>query len=218
MLRHDRVYSGRTSWTQAHRRWLAGLAFDHPAQQIVFQEYIHAIDDAEARRDRLSGQIGELLPSWPMAPLVTALQAMRGVALLAAVTLVAEIGDFRRFANPRQLMAYLGLVPSERSSGKKVTRGRITKAGNGHARRVLVEGAWTYRMQARVSPVLHARLDGLPREVREIGWKAQVRLCARYRRLAAKGKPKNLVTTAIAREMAAFAWAIAQRVEPAPAA
>ncbi len=218
VLRHDRVYSGRTSWTQAHRRWLAGLAFDHPAQQIVFQEYIHAIDDAEARRDRLSGQIGELLPSWPMAPLVAALQAMRGVALLAAVTLVAEIGDFRRFANPRQLMAYLGLVPSERSSGKKVTRGRITKAGNSHARRVLVEGAWTYRMQARVSPVLHARLDGLPREVGEIGWKAQVRLCARYRRLAAKGKPKNLVTTAIAREMAAFAWAIAQRVEPAPAA
>ena len=218
VLRHDRVYSGRTSWTQAHRRWLASLAFDHPAQQIVFQEYIHAIDDAEARRDRLSGQIGELLPSWSMAPLVAALQAMRGVALLAAVTLVAEIGDFRRFANPRQLMAYLGLVPSERSSGKKVTRGRITKAGNSHARRVLVEGAWTYRMQARVSPVLHARLDGLPREVREIGWKAQVRLCARYRRLAAKGKPKNLVTTAIAREMAAFAWAIAQRVEPAPAA
>ena len=218
MLRHDRVYSGRTSWTQAHRRWLAGLAFDHRAQQIVFQEYIHAIDDAEARRDRLSGQIGELLPSWPMAPLVAALQAMRGVALLAAVTLVAEIGDFRRFANPRQLMAYLGLVPSERSSGKKVTRGRITKAGNSHARRVLVEGAWTYRMQARVSPVLQARLDGLPREVREIAWKAQVRLCARYRRLAAKGKPKNLVTTAIAREMAAFAWAIAQRVEPAPAA
>ncbi len=218
VLRHDRVYSGRTSWTQAHRRWLAGLAFDHPAQQIVFQEYIHAIDDAAARRDRLTGQIGELLPSWPMAPLVAALQAMRGVALLAAVTLVAEIGDFRRFANPRQLMAYLGLVPSERSSGKKVTRGRITKAGNSHARRVLVEGAWTYRMQARVSPVLQARLDGLPREVREIGWKAQVRLCARYRRLAAKGKPKNLVTTAIAREMAAFAWAIAQRVEPAPAA
>ncbi len=160
----------RSHWTQAHRRWLAGLAFDHPAQQIVFQEYLHAIDDAEARRDR------------------------------------------------RQLMAYLGLVPSEYSSGKRVARGRITKAGNSHARRVLVEGAWTYRMQARVSPVLHARLDGLPREVREIGWKAQVRLCARYRRLAAKGKPKNLVTTAIAREMAAFAWAIAQRVEPAPAA
>ncbi len=184
----------------------------------MFQEYTHAIDDAEARRDRLSGQIGELLPSWPMAPRVAALPAMRGVALLAAVTLVAEIGDFRRFANPRQLMAYLGLVPSECSSGKKVTRGRITKAGNSHARRVLVEGAWIYRMQARVSPVLPARLEGLPRELREIGWKAQVRLCARYRRLAAKGKPKNLVTTAIAREMAAFAGAIAQRVEPAPAA
>ncbi len=218
LLRHDRVYTGRTSWSQAHRRWLAGLGFDHPAQQIVFQEYIHAIDDAEARRDRLSSQIGELLPSWSMAPLVEALQAMRGVALLAAVTVVAEIGDFRRFANPRQLMAYLGLVPSEYSSGKKVTRGRITKAGNTHARRVLVEGAWTYRMPARLGPVLHARLDGLPRDVREIARKAQVRLCARYRRLAARGKPKNLVTTAIAREMEAFAWAIARQVEPAPAA
>ena len=135
-----------------------------------------------------------------------------------SICVVDGSGDFRRFANPRQLMAYLGLVPSEYSSGKRVARGRITKAGNSHARRVLVEGAWTYRMPARVSPVLHARLDGLPKEVREIAWKAQVRLCARYRRLVAKGKPKNLVTTAIAREMAAFAWAIAQHVEPTPAA
>ena len=159
LLRHDRIYSGRSHWTQAHRRRLAGLGFDHAAQQIVFQEYLHAIDDAEARRDRLTRQIRELLPCWSMAPLVAALQAMRGVALLAAVTLVAEIGDFRRFANPRQLMAYLGLVPSEYSSGKRVARGRITKAGNSHARRVLVEGAWTYRMPARVSPHV-ARASG----------------------------------------------------------
>jgi transposase len=218
LLRHERIYGGRTPWSRAHRRWLAGLAFDHPAEQIVFQEHLHAIDDTEARRDRLTEQITELLSSWSMAPLVVALQAMRGVALLAAVTLVAEVGDFRRFANPRQLMAYLGLVPSEHSSGKKVTRGRITKAGNTYARRVLVEGAWTYRMQARVSPLLQARLQDLPREVCAIAWKAQVRLCARYRRLAAKGKPKTVVTTAIAREMAAFVWAIAQQVEPTPVA
>ncbi len=218
LLRHDLIYSGRSHWTQAHRRWLAGLAFDHPAQQIVFQEYLHAIDDAEARRDRLTRQIRERLPCWSMAPLVAALPAMRGVALLAAVTLVAEIGDFRRFANPRQLMAYLGLVPSEYSSGKRVARGRLTKAGNSHARRVLVEGAWTYRMPARVSPHV-ARASGWlaqrgPRDCLEGAGSVVCALPASGR----QGKTQDLVTTAIAREMAAFAWAVAQHVEPTPAA
>ena len=137
------------------------MRFDHPAQQIVLQDYIHAVQDAEARRDRLTRQIEELLPSWSMAPVVAALQAMRGVALVVAVTVVAEVGDFRRFANPRQLMAYLGLVPSEHSSGSSVRRGGITKAGNALARRVLIEGAWTYRMSARVSRKLHDRLEPL---------------------------------------------------------
>lgn len=139
---------------------------------------------------------------------------MRGVALVVAVTLVAETGDLARFENPRQLMAYLGLVPSEHSSGQSVRRGGITKAGNGESRRVMVEAAWTYRMQARVSRDRLARLEGLPKPVRDIAWKAQVRLCARYRKLSAAGKPANVVTAAIAREMLGFAWAIARQVKP----
>jgi transposase len=165
---------------------------------------------------RLERQITELLPAWSMAPVVEAVQAMRGVALIVAVTVVAEVGDFSRFASPRQLMAYLGLVPSERSSGASVHRGGITKAGNAHARRALIEGAWTYRMQARVSRKLLDRLELLPQAVREVAWKAQLRLCHRYRRLAAAGKPKVVVTTAIAREMVGFIWAIAQIVQPRP--
>ena len=233
LLRHDRVFTGRKTWSPAHRRWLAGLRFAHPAQQIVLQEQIDAIAEAERRRDRLGEQIRELVSDWSMAPIVTALQAMRGIAFLSAVVLVAEIGDFRRFANPRQLMAWLGLVPSEHSSGAKVERGGITiglcpiprrdvsgadRAGNGRARRVLVEGAWSYRFPARVTSLIQARLDDVPDTVRTIAWKAQLRLCTRFRRLVAAGKNTNLVTIAVAREMAAFAWAIARQVQPAGAA
>ena len=152
-----------------------------------------------------------------MRPVVEAVQAMRGVGLIVAVTVVAEVGDFSRFENPRQLMAYLGLVPSEHSSGATVRKGGITKAGNALARRVLIEGAWTYRMPARVSPKLHARLEAVPKAVRDIAWKAQLRLCNRYRRLAASGKAKAVVTTAIAREMVGFIWAIARHVQATPA-
>jgi transposase len=143
LLRHDQIYRGVRAWTLAYRHWLTTVRFAHPAQQIVLQDYIHAVHDAEARLDRLTRQIEELLPNWSMAPVVATLQAMRGIALVVAVTVVAEVGDFRRFANARQLMAYLGLVPSEHSSGASVRRGGITKAGNVLARRVLIEGAWT---------------------------------------------------------------------------
>jgi transposase len=214
LLRHDRIYRGARAWTLAYRRWLTTVRFDHPAQQIVLQDYIHAVQDAEARRDRLTRQIEELLPNWSMAPVAAALQAMRGVALVVAVTVVAEVGDFRRFTNARQLMAYLGLVPSEHSSGSSIRRGGITKAGNSLARRALIEGAWTYRMPARVSRKIHDRLEPLSAAIRDIAWKAQVRLCARYRRLAATGKPKVVVTTAIAREMVGFIWAIARLAQP----
>jgi transposase len=214
LLRHGKLYCGLRTWTQAYRRWLTTVCFDHPAQQIVLQDYIHAVTDAEQRIDRLTRQIEELLPNWSMAPVATAIQAMRGVALINAVTVVAEVGDFARFSNPRQLMAYLGLVPSEHSSGARLRRGGITKAGNAHARRALIEGAWTYRMQARVSRKLHDRLESLPQEICDIAWKAQVRLCSRWRRLAALGKPKVVVTTAIAREMTGFIWAIARQVQP----
>src|SRR5262249_40478166 len=179
LLRHERIYRGTRAWTLAYRRWLTTVRFVHPAQQIVLQDYIHAVQEAETRRDRLTQQIEALLPNWPMAPVVAALQSMRGVALIVAVTVVAEVGDFRRFANPRQLMAYLGLVPSEHSSGGSIRRAGITKAGNALARRVLIEGAWTYRMPARVSRKLHDRLEPLPVAVRDIAWKAQIRLCAR---------------------------------------
>ena len=215
LLRHERIYRGGRAWTLAYGRWLTTVRFAHPAQQIVLQDYIHAVPDAEARLDRLMRQIEKLLPSWSMAPVVTALQAMRGVALVVAVTVVADVGNFRRFANARQLIAYLGLVPSEHSSGATIRRGGITKAGNVLARRVLIEGAWTYRMQARVSRKLHDRNEKLSPAVRDIAWKGQIRLCARYRRLAAAGRPKVVVTTAIAREMVGFIWAIARIAQPA---
>ena len=215
LLRHERVYRGVRTWSLAYRRWLTTVRFEHPAQQIVLQDYIHAVQDAEARRDRLTEQIEALLPHWSMAPVVAALQAMRGVALVVAITVVAEVGDFRRFVPPRQLMAYLGLVPSEHSSGSSVRRGGITKGGNALARRVLIEGAWTYRMSARVSRKIHDRLEQLPPQIRDIAWKAQVRLCARYRRLVVAGKPKVVVTTVIAREMVGFIWAIARIAQPA---
>ena len=213
LLRHGRVYSGKKGWTRMYRRWLATVCFEHPAQQIVLQDYIDAVTDAEERVQRLTGQIEALVPQWSMAPLVQAFQAMRGVALINAVTVVAEVGDFSRFTNPRQLMAYLGLVPSEHSSGTKVRRGGITKAGSTLARRSLVEGAWTYRLPARVSNTLKGRIEAVPKPIRDIAWKAQVRLCARYRRLSGAGKLRTVVTTAIAREMIGFLWAIAREVQ-----
>jgi len=217
LLRHGRIYPGKKGWTKAYRRWLTTVRFEHPAQQIVLQDYIHSVTDAEVRIERLTKQIADLLPCWSLAPVVEAVQAMRGVAFIVAVTVVAEVGDFNRFDNPRQLMAYLGLTPSEHSSGASVRRGGITKAGSGLARRALVEGAWSYRMQARVSRKLLDRAEGLPQAVRDIAWKGQLRMCQRYRRLMAAGKPKVVATTAIAREMVGFLWAIARTVRPAHA-
>jgi transposase len=214
LLRHGRIFTGRTVWSKAHTRWLCEQTFEHPAQQIVLTEYRQAIEDAEARLERLTRQVTEVVGTWSMAPVIAAYQAVRGVAFLTAVTFVAEIGDVRRFDTPRQLMAYLGLVPSENSTGERVRRGSITKAGNRRARRVLIEGAWAYRFPARISSHLQERLTGLPKGIRDIGWKAQIRLCGRYRRLMAKGKRRTIVVTAIAREMSAFLWAIGQQVAP----
>jgi transposase len=203
---------GRPAWTKLHRRWLAGLKFEHPAHHIVLEDYIAAVEAAEVRRDRLTAQIEAMLPDWSLAPLVAALQTMRGIALVNAASLIAELGDLSRFANPRQLMAYLGLVPSEHSSGVSIKRGGLTKAGNGAARRLLIEAAWCYRFPARVSRELRLRQEAQPIPIREIAWKGQRRLCARYRKLARSGKPANVVTAAIARELAGFVWAIARQV------
>ena len=156
-----------------------------------------------------------MLPEWTLAAVVAALQTMRGMALVNAATLIAELGDLGRFANPRQLMAYLGLVPSEYSSGARVRRGGLTKAGNSAARRLLIEAAWCYRFPARVSRELLLRQEALPKAICAIAWKAQTRLCARYRKLTRIGKPANVVTAAIARELSGFIWAIARRVPPA---
>jgi transposase len=178
----------------------------------VLEDYVQAVEAAAARRDRLTAQIEAMLPDWTLAPVVAALQTMRGMALVNAATLIAELGELSRFANPRQLMAYLGLVPSEHSSGTSVRRGGITKAGNGAARRLLIEAAWSYRFPARLSRELLLRQERQPKLIRDIAWKGQLRLCARYRRLARTGKPANILTTAIARELSGFVWAIARQV------
>src|SRR5215831_15284406 len=203
---------GRSTWSKLHRRGLAGLKFEQAVHHIVLEDYIAAVEAAEARRDRLTAQIEAMLPDWTLAPVVAALQTMRGMALVNAATLIAELGDLSRFANPRHLMAYLGLVPSEHSSGASIKRGGLTKAGNSTARRLLIEAAWCYRFPARISRELLLRQEELPKAIREIAWKAQTRLCARYRRLACTGKPANVVTAAIARELAGFVWAIARQV------
>ena len=216
---------GRPAWTKLHRPhgtspWaegsrLAGLKFEQAVHHLVLEDYLQAVEAAAARRDRLTAQIAAMLPEWTLAPVVAALQTMRGMAVVNAATLIAELGDLSRFANPRQLMAYLGLVPSEHSSGASVKRGGLTKAGNSAARRLLIEAAWCYRFPARISRELLLRQEAQPKAIRDIAWKAQTRLCARYRKLARTGKPANVVTAAIARELAGFIWAIARCVPPA---
>jgi transposase len=211
---------GRPAWTKLHRRWLAAVEFEQAVPHLVLEDDIAAVEAAETRRDRLTAQIAAMLPDWTLAPGVAALQTMRGMALVNAATLIAELGDLTRFADPRQLMAYLGLVPSEHSSGAGVRRGGITKpapggeqgAGNRAARRRLIEAAWCCRFPARVRRELRRRQENQPKPIRDIAWKGQVRLCARCRRLARTGKPANVVTTAIARELAGFVWAVARQV------
>ena len=217
LLRHGKRYSGKSNWTQAHYRWLEGVKFEHPVQQIVFQEYVDTVVAMSKRVDALSQQIESAACESVFWPVIEGLMALRGVSLLTATTIVAEIGDLRRFATAPQLMAYLGVVPSEHSSGGTKSRGGITKTGNGHVRRVLVEAAWTYRHPARKTAILQRRAERAPEVVQEIAWKAQKRMCSRYRILEARGKLKVQVCTAIARELTGFIWAIGQAL-PQPAA
>lgn len=214
LLRHGIRYPGRSKWSRAHMNWLSHIRMGHPAQQIVLQEYIDTLQESMERVARVTEQISLLVPDWSKAPLVQALQALRGVRLISAVTIVAELGDIRRFAHPQELMAYLGLIPSEYSTGEQIKRGGITKTGNRFVRKALVESAWAYRMPARVSNILLKRQEGLPQSIRDISWKAQVRLCHRYRKFRAKGKIKQVTVTAIARELAGFIWAIGMEVKP----
>ena len=213
LLRNGIPYAGKTSWTGAHLRWLATLKMEHAAQQIGFQEYLHSITESGARIVRLEHAMRDLLAEWTPAPLVHALQALRGVQMIAAMTLVAELQDFMRFDSPRQLMAYVGLVPGEHSSGPKRRQGSITKAGNSAARRMLVEIAWHYQHSPRVSPIIAARHDHLPKPVTDIAWAAQLRLHGKFKRLVARRVMKNKAVVAVARELAGFVWAIGREVQ-----
>jgi transposase len=215
LLRHGHRYDGKSSWTQAHERYLAGVRFAHPAQDIAFAEYRQAVREAHERVERLTQALRTQTEHWRMRPLVAALASLRGIDFVAAVTLAAEIGDFNRFAHPCELMGFLGLVPSEYSTGNTRRQGNITKTGNSHARRVLIEAAWNYRFPARISRLLQRRQEGQPQVVREIAWRAQLRLAHRYRRLSSRKLHPNKICVAIARELAGFLWDIARHVKVA---
>ncbi len=217
LLRHGQRYAGKSKWTQAHARWLEKLRFGQPVQQIVFQEYVDMVNAMTKRVQAMEAQIETASRESAFWPVIEALMALRGVNLLTATTVLAEIGELRRFASAPQLMAYLGLVPSEHSSGARQSRGSITKTGNGHVRRVLVEAAWTYRHPARKSPTLQRRAQRTPQAVQDIAWAAQKRLCQRYRHLTCNGKQTVQACTAIARELAGFIWAIGQVLPQAAA-
>jgi transposase len=217
LLRHGKRYDGKSKWTQAHTRWLEEVKFEQATQQIVLQEYIDTVNVLSKRLAALDEHLQSAASASVFWPVIEALMALRGVNLLTAVTIVAEIGDLQRFANAPQLMAYLGLVPSEHSSGASKSRGGITKTGNGHVRRVLVEAAWSYRFPARKTRVLQRRAERTPEAVQDIAWKAQKRLCGRYQTMQGRGKLKVQACTAVARELAGFIWAIGQAM-PQPAA
>lgn len=212
LLRHGLRYQNGKYWTKRHRRWLAELRrFPYPHQQLAFEELKRAIDQIETRVATLDGAIEDAIPGWYFSPVVDALRALRGVNTTIAATVVAEIGDITRFENPRQLMAWLGLVPSEHSSGSTIRRGRLTKTGNALARTMLVEAGWSYRHPPKEGHPYLKRSAHLPQQIKDIGWKAQTRLCKRFRHLSRTGKPQPRVLAAIARELAGFVWDIARK-------
>ena len=215
LLRQGRLYAeGKQTWSKRHISWLLNQKFDYPEQRLVFEEMMLAMRQAQERVMRLQEAISAAVPDWSLAPYVTALMAMRGMDAIAAATMLAEIGDLTRFQTANELMAYLGLVPSEDSTGDTVRRGSITKAGNRRARRMLVECSWSYQHPPRVGRDKQAKVDAASPAVREIAWKAQCRLYRRYRSLIRKGKLKTVAVTAIARELAGFMWAVSRQVTP----
>jgi transposase len=218
LLRQGRHYAGKTTWTKAHMNWLASQQLEYPEQRIVFEEAMLAMRQAQERLARLEQAIANAVPDWSLAAVVSALMAMRGMDLISAATFMAEIGDLSRFQTPLQLMAYLGLVPSESSTGDAIKRGPITKSGNRRARRMLTECAWSYQHPPRVGRGKQAKVDAVPPAVRQIAWKAQCRLYARQRALIRRGKLKTVVITAIARELAGFIWAVSREITAARAA
>jgi transposase len=212
LLRLGLHYTGRADWNEAHRRYLAKVACPTAPQQIVFQESVHAVDEQVQRLHRVEKELLDVIPKWRLYPIVEAFQALRGVQWTVATIVASELGDITRFDNPRQLAAFVGLIPSEYSSGENRRQGGITKTGNGRARRALIEAAWAYRHNPKISVQIQKRLESLPKPIQDIGWKAQLRLCKRFRRLSARGKHANIAVTAVARELIAFMWAIAKEV------
>ena len=203
------------AWTQTHLAWVKTVHFEHAAQETTLLDYLHEVEHVAERIERLERAIDEAVKTAPtrMRVVIEALQAMRGIALVSAVTIVAEVGELSRFAKPRQLMGYSGAVSSEDSSGPRIRRGAITKTGNAHLRRVVIEAAWAYRYRPAVGAALRKRQTPVSAEVTAIAWKAQHRLHARYRHLLAKGKCKQEVVTAVGRELLGFIWAIGVKVE-----
>jgi transposase len=210
LLRHGRRHRGKRHWTKEHYRWLREQRFDHEAQQRVLEDYLQTVEDLGHRIERLTSSIVELVESWSLRPLVVGLQALRGISVISAVTLVAEIADFARFPSASQFMGYTGLVPSEYSSGEGRRQGRITRCGNTHVRRTLVEAAWAYQWRPKMSAAIRKRSERASNEVQRIAWRAQQRLHGRFSRLTYKGKATNKVIVAVARELAGFIWAIAR--------
>ena len=213
LLRLGFRYTGKSSWNDAHKRYLSRLVMPQGPQQIAFQEYIHAINDATDRLERLA-KAEDALPGRKGEPVARALMSLRGVQVLTAMTLVAEVGDFSRFDDPRSLMHFFGLTPSEHSSSDKRVQGGITRCGNAHCRRVLTEAAWHYRLKPKVSETIQKRQEGQSKQVQLIAWKAQQRLHKRFHQLSAK-KKSVVAATAVARELVGFVWAIACQVKPA---
>ena len=209
LLRYQIVFHGKSKWSKAYFNWLATLSLPYPAQQLTLQEYIDTVNTCNNRVTRLTGQIQIFSKQSRLYPLIKALQSMRGISLIVAATLASELGDICRFEHPDELMGYLGLIPSEQSSGDKQRKGSITKAGNSHVRKALITSAQAYRLPARKSRDILKRQEGVPDNICDISWKAQLRLCSRYRYLISKGKHTNVAKTAIARELAGFIWALA---------
>ncbi|QBR04080.1 IS110 family transposase [Paraburkholderia pallida] len=210
LLSHGVRYVGRADWGAAHRRWVSAFSFDNLWQQLALDELRRTIEDRLAQCERLEAALREAVLNWRFYPAVLGLQAMRGVQFTTAVGMLAELGDLSRFAHPRQLMAWLGVTPSEHSSGNKRRQGSITKTGNSYARKLLVEAAWRYQHPARVSPEIQRRHEGIPKPIIDRAWDAQVRLCRRYRKLIARGKEKNIAVVAVARELSGFIWDISR--------
>ena len=217
LLRHGRrAPEGMNAWTDKHLQWIRGeVHFEHPAQEVTLNDYLHEVDHVAARIGRLEHSIDAAIATLPvkMRALIEALQSLRGIAQISAVSIIAEVGELSRFEHPRQLMGYSGVVSREHSSGERIRRGAISKTGNAHLRRIVVEAAWAYRHRPAVGKTLAARQRRSSADVIELAWKAQQRLHQRYIRFMARGKCKQQTVTAVGRELLGFIWAIGVHVE-----